>query len=169
MAIPQIVELRGCARETGDFGPSGEQRDCPECGHRSDMRKPDASTGNGAGPPGETTNLADKSDMFSLLREEARFSSAMRRQSRTLQESAATENRKERSPPGTATNGGDIRIAVLLVALLTALWLAFEFNSRLSEEFPAAAPYLQQYHDFILGLPDRAVELFDHLSEHFPG
>ena len=106
--------------------------------------------------------------MFSLLREEARFSSAMRRQSRTLRETASTGDRKGRNPSGAATDGGDIRVAALLVALLTALWLAFEFNSRLAEQFPAAAPYLQQYHDFILGLPDRAAELFDQLWERLP-
>lgn len=106
--------------------------------------------------------------MFSLLREEARFSNAMRRQSRNLQETAATEDSKGRGPPVAAKEGGDIRVAVLLVALLTALWLAFEYNSRLAEEFPTAAPYLQQYHDIILSLPGKAAELFDRLSERLP-
>ena len=125
------------------------------------MRKPDASTGDEGGPAGRAADFADNSDMFSLLREEARFSSEMRRQNRTSQESVATEDRKGRKSPGASKEGGDIRVAVLLVALLTALWLAFEFNSRLAEEFPAAASYLQQYHEFILGLPDRVAELFD--------
>ena len=125
------------------------------------MRKPDASTGDEGGPAGRAANLADNSDMFSLLREEARFSSEMRRQNRTSQETAATEDRKGRKSPGASTDGGDIRVAALLVALLTALWLAFEFNSRLAEEFPAATPYLQQYHDFILGLSGRVAELVD--------
>lgn len=92
----------------------------------------------------------------------------MRKQNRTLQEAVATGDDQERKPPGTAREGGDIRVAVLLVALLTALWLAFEFNSRLAEEFPAAAPYLQQYHEIILSLPGRAGELVDWLSERLP-
>ena len=81
---------------------------------------------------------------------------------------AATGDNKEGSPQVAAKEGGDIRVAVLLVALLTALWLAFEYNSRLAEEFPAAAPYLQQYHDIVLSLPDRANVLVDWLSEHLP-
>ena len=118
--------------------------------------------------PGEgTATFADKAEMLDLLREEARFSNAMRRQSQSAQETAATEDRRERKP-SVATGGGGIRVAVLLVALLTALWLAFEFNARLAEEFPAAAPYLQQYHGTILDLTGRAAELAGQLWERIP-
>ena len=106
--------------------------------------------------------------MLDLLREEAEFSNAMRRQSQTAQETAATGDSRERKPSRVATGGGDIRVAVLLVALLTALWLAFEFNACLAEEFPAAAPYLQQYHGTILDLTDRAAELVGQLWERIP-
>lgn len=126
---------------------------------------PDAPAEGQVTQVGETATFADKAEMFDLLREEARFSNAMRRQSQSAQETAATEDRRERKPPRAATGGGDIRVAVLLVALLTALWLTFEFNLRLAEEFPTAAPYLQQYHDTILNLTDRANELIGQLFE----
>ena len=113
-------------------------------------------------------SFSEGSGMLDLLREEARFSNEMRRRNHMAPNETAIEDDNERKPPEAVRKEGDIRVAAILVGLLTAAWLTLEYNYRLAEEFPAAAPLIESFRDTALDIAERATALFARLEEQFP-
>ena len=100
----------------------------------------------------------EPSDMYSLLRDEAKVSTELRKHSIgeiTDGDAVAARNEKSfpsetDSRPPTRRTGGSIWPAFVIVVLVAALWIAFEFNEQLIEQFPEAGPWLQAYKEFVL-------------------
>ncbi len=63
---------------------------------------------------------------------------------------AATTESPE--PDQRRVGAGDMRLAFVLLAVLAALWLSYDFNDRLAEALPTLRPLLEQYHTFVTDL-----------------
>ncbi len=94
-----------------------------------------------AGPP-ETT-----SDMEVAASPDARSTVA------ALEPGLAAVPEAESPEPDQRRGGaGDMRLAFVLLAVLAALWLSYDFNDRLAEALPTLRPLLEQYHAFVTNL-----------------
>ena len=141
------------ARKTG-------QLHCPDCGHDR-LIEQSAEGSDTEMKEGSCIDsiFSERSEMLGLLRDEARFSNSMRRSTRLRPDAPTNSPVLESKHRKEGTKAGGIHAASILVGIMAALWLAFEFNDQIAERLPAAAPAIEAFGNAASDLVGRLTEL----------